>query len=152
MLSTESSKDRLARRVVSNPNNEIDEMNKNLSRFATVGLPLILVALTGCNRSSEVSFAQDVQPILKKHCVECHLSGGLGHQKSGFLVESYDSLMKGTKFGPVVVPGDALSSSLYRLVAGEVDASIRMPHGKDPLPAAEIAVVENWITQGAKNN
>lgn len=126
-------------------------MNKNLSRFA-VGLPLILVALTGCNRSSEVSFAKDVQPILKKHCVECHLPNGQGHAASGFLVDSYDSLMKGTKFGPVVVPGDALSSSLYRLVAGEVDASIRMPHGKDPLPAAEIAVVEAWITQGAKNN
>ena len=127
-------------------------MNKNLSRFVTVGLPLILVALTGCNRNAEVSFAKDVQPILKKHCVECHLPNGQGHAASGFLVESYDSLMKGTKFGPVVVPGDALSSSLYSLVAGEVDESIRMPHGKDPLPAAEIAVVEAWITQGAQNN
>nr|WP_246194786.1 c-type cytochrome domain-containing protein [Allochromatium palmeri] len=123
-----------------------------MSRFATVGLPLILVALSGCNRSSEVSFSQDVQPIISKHCAECHLPNGQGHAASGFLVESYDSLMKGTKFGPVVVPGDAVSSSLYRLVAGEVDESIRMPHGKDPLPTAEIAVIEAWITQGAKNN
>jgi hypothetical protein len=124
----------------------------NISRFATLSLPLILVALSGCDRSSEVSFAQNVQPILSQHCAECHLPNGQGHAASGFLIESYDSLMKGTKFGPVVVPGDALSSSLYRLVAGEVDESIRMPHGKDPLPAAEIAVVEAWITQGAQNN
>ena len=127
-------------------------MNKNLSRFAVVSLPLVLVALTGCNRPAEMSFAKDVQPILNKHCVECHLNGGQGHQASGFMVDSYAGLMKGTKFGPVIVPGDAVSSSFYRLVAGEVDASIRMPHGKDPLPAAEIAVVENWINQGAKNN
>lgn len=127
-------------------------MNKNLSRFAAVGLPLILVALTGCKPSSDVSFATDVQPILKKRCIECHLSNGQGHTASGFLVESYDALMNGTKYGPVVVPGDAVSSSLYRLVAGEVDASIRMPHRKDPLPAAEVAVIEAWINQGAKNN
>jgi len=126
-------------------------MNKHLSRFV-VGLPLILVALSGCKHSGEVSFARDVQPILKKHCVECHLTNGQGHAASGFLVESYDSVMKGTRFGPVVVPGDALSSSLYRLVAGEVDPSIRMPHRKDPLPSAELVVIERWINQGAKNN
>ncbi|MGQ9660601.1 MAG: c-type cytochrome domain-containing protein [Thermochromatium sp.] len=92
-------------------------MNNHLSRFAAVGLPLILLALTGCNRPSEVSFAQNVQPILKKRCVECHLNGGAGHVASGFLVESYETVMKGTKFGPVIVPGHAASSSLYRLVA-----------------------------------
>ena len=58
--------------------------------------------------------------------------------------------MKGTKFGPVVVAGDPLSSSLYRLVAGKVDPSIRMPHGKEALSQEEILKIEQWIEQGAK--
>ncbi|WP_242471020.1 c-type cytochrome domain-containing protein [Thiocystis violacea] len=122
-----------------------------MTHTALIALPLALV-LTGCGQPSNVSFKQDVLPIISKHCVECHLPGGAGHEASGFLVESHASLMKGTKFGPVIVPGDSLSSSLYRLVAGEVDASIRMPHGKDPLSQQEIAMIETWITQGAQNN
>lgn len=124
---------------------------KRIASSAALGLPLVLL-LAGCNKNPTVSYANDVDPIIKKHCVECHLNGGKGFLASGFLVESYASLMKGTKFGPVIVPGDPLSSSLYRLVAGEVDKSIQMPHGKEPIPADEIATIERWIEQGAKNN
>ncbi|NCF82564.1 MAG: hypothetical protein GWP74_13240, partial [Proteobacteria bacterium] len=67
-------------------------------------------------------------------------------------VDSHELVMKGTRFGPVIVPGDPLSSSLYRLVAGKVDASIRMPHGKEKLSDKEIEAVESWIAQGAKND
>lgn len=127
-------------------------MKRTLMRSAALGLPVVLM-LAGCGqRAANVSYSHDVQPIISKHCVECHLKGGKGQAASGFLVESYDSLMKGTKFGPVIVPGDSLSSSLYRLIAGEVDKSIRMPHGKDPISNQEIATIETWITQGAKNN
>ena len=125
-------------------------MKKYMSS-AALGLPLVLL-LAGCHKTPEISYAKDVEPIIKKNCVECHLQGGKGFVASGFLVESYESLMKGTKFGPVIVPGDPLSSSLYRLVAGEVDKSIQMPHGKDPIPASQITTIENWIVQGAKNN
>lgn len=125
-------------------------MKKSILTVA-LGLPLALI-LTGCDNAPVVSYAQNVRPIIDTHCVECHLPGGQGHVASGFLVESYDSLMKGTKFGPMIVPGDPLSSSLYRLVSGNVDESIRMPHGKDPIPADQIATIENWIAQGAQNN
>ena len=60
--------------------------------------------------------------------------------------------MKGTQYGPVIVAGDSASSTLYRLVAGKVDKSIQMPHGKEKLSSAEVATIENWIDQGAKNN
>jgi hypothetical protein len=60
--------------------------------------------------------------------------------------------MAGTRYGPVVVEGDALSSSLYRLVAGKVDESIQMPHGGVPLSEAQVRTLETWIDQGAQNN
>jgi cytochrome c553 len=124
-------------------------MKKQL-QFIMLGIPAALL-LAGCNQPA-VSFAKDVKPILEQNCVECHVNNGKGTVASGFVVDSYESLMKGTKFGPVVVAGDPLSSSLYRLVSGEVDKSIQMPHNKEPLSADKIAKIEQWIAQGAKNN
>lgn len=130
-------------------------MHQPLPRFAVFGLYGAFLLLAGygpVNAAGPVSFAKNVYPLFQKHCVECHLPNGQGHAVSGFSVESYETIMKGTKYGPVVVPGDALSSSLYRLLAGEVDPSIRMPHNKDPLPDSAIKLIESWIEQGAKNN
>lgn len=124
---------------------------KRIMKSAVLSLPAVLL-LAGCGDQAEVSFKRDIKPIFDQHCIECHLNGGQGHQASDFIVDSYESVMKGTKFGPVVVAGDPLSSSLYRLVAGEVDESIRMPHQKDPISDAKIAKIERWISQGARNN
>lgn len=130
-------------------------MNRYLPRFAAISVSGILVMLGAyapTSAAGPVSFSKNVYPLLQKHCVECHLPNGQGHAVSGFSVESYETIMKGTKYGPVIVPGDAISSSLYRLLAGEVDPSIQMPHNKDPLPPADIKLIETWIEQGAKNN
>lgn len=110
------------------------------------------LVLFGCGMEPDVSFKNDLRPVLDKHCAECHTGNAEGVEASGFLVETYESVMKGTKLGPVVVAGDPLSSNLYRLVAGKVDKSIQMPHGKAPLTGDEIRVVELWIEQGANNN
>ena len=112
----------------------------------------IVAAIAGCDKAPSVSFANDVNPILNKYCAECHTAQGEGTRESGYEVGSYESVMMGTKYGPVVVAGDSTSSTLYRLVAGKVDKSIQMPHGKQQLSAEEIAVIQNWIDQGAQNN
>jgi hypothetical protein len=110
-------------------------------------------ALGACSRAEPpVSFARDVQPVLNARCGACHVPGQAGFEASGLSTASYDSLMKGTKFGAVVVPGDALSSTLTMLVEGRADPSIRMPHGDQALPAAEQKILHDWVAQGAKNN
>ena len=118
-----------------------------------VGLGVVgLVALGGCEPKSgrgHLSYAKDVKPILDQYCGECHMPGGPGAEKSGFKVDNYRNVMKGTKFGPVIIPGSAESSTLYRLVAGKVDPSIRMPHGKEPLKPEEIETIRQWIEEGA---
>ena len=133
----------------------------------TVAVIFMFVALSaGCTR--EVSFKQDVYPILKKSCLSCHSAGGEGYAASGFSVESYESVMKGTKFGPVIVPGSSISSTLVVLVEHKADPSINMPRStkraleehnrfikswKVPmLPQEQIKLIREWIDQGAKNN
>jgi hypothetical protein len=97
-----------------------------------------------------ITFADDIQPILHYRCVECHQTGAAGMEQSGLDLTSYDGLMKGTKFGPVVVPKSAMTSNLLVLVSGQ--AEIRMPHNKKRLSPCEIDALRTWINQGAQNN
>ena len=53
-----------------------------------------------------VSFSEDVLPLLKFRCASCHQPGGEGYEQSGLDLTSYQGVMKGTTFGPMVVPGD----------------------------------------------
>jgi len=116
-------------------------------------------ALSGCER--QVSFSADVKPILDNYCVQCHSGSGEGESASGFAVDDYDSLMQGTKFGQVVVPGSSMSSSLYLVVTEKVDPKIHMPPHHDEslaegrgfaLSRTHIETIGTWIDQGAKNN
>ena len=125
----------------------------SIKRTVTLASALSAIVLAGCSAGpAAVSFKNDVKPLLDKYCTECHIPKGDGAIASGFVTDSYQNVMKGTRFGPVVVAADPLSSSLYRLVAGKVDPSIRMPHGKEALSQEEIRKIERWIEQGAKDN
>lgn len=123
---------------------------------------LIIAAIpvfgAGCDR--QVSFTNQVKPILTSNCMKCHDGTGEGSKKSGFNVMSYETLMKGTKFGPVIVPGDSSSSTLFRLIAHKADPKIQMPPHHldsmanekfDPLTKKQISTIKAWINQGAKN-
>jgi hypothetical protein len=113
-------------------------------------LPLVL---TGCGGEETVSFSQDVRPVLEQNCLECHQAGGSGLEASGFNMETYDGLMKGTNFGPMIIAGDAAGSNMLVLMEGRADPSISMPHGQqDPISQRDIQTIRLWIEQGAKNN
>jgi uncharacterized membrane protein len=109
--------------------------------------------VAGCDSAATVSYSKDVRPIIDGHCMECHKIGGKGESKSGLSMESYDDLMKGTKFGPMITPGDSFGSNLIILIEGRADPSIYMPKGKHgPLTKEEIELIKKWIDQGAQNN
>ena len=112
--------------------------------------------LQGCERAEPaVSYEKEVRPLLVRRCVDCHSKAkqGEGFVKTGLSMDSYESLMRGTKFGAVVKPGDSFTSVLVMLVEGRADPSIKMPHGdKEGLSQTEIDTLRKWIDQGAKNN
>jgi uncharacterized membrane protein len=116
--------------------------------------PLALVAgLAACDKEApftQVTYTADVEPIIQQRCLECHAPGQEGAKASGYVMDSYEGVMKGTKYGPVIVPGSSESSSLYRLVAGQADPSIQMPHGKEPLSTEQVKTIRLWIDKGAE--
>ena len=113
----------------------------------TLVAALIGSGLAGCSRT--VTFA-DVQPLLTEKCAACHTGDQEGVKKSGFSVSSYETVMKGTRLGPVIVPGSAESSSLYRMVSGATDPKIHMPHNGKSLNVHQIELIRRWIDQGAQ--
>ena len=115
----------------------------SLSAFAQNSAPV----------QKEVSFKSDVRTILDEYCMGCHKPGGKGYEKSGLDMRTYESLMKGTKFGPVITPGSSLTSTLNVLVSGHADPAISMPFGiKTGLPKDKVELLNKWVNQGAKNN
>lgn len=93
--------------------------------------------------STDVSFSQDVLPILRASCGACH--GSLG----GWGSESYDAVMTSGNNAPVVMPGDPDDSLLVRLL--EDPGSGLMPPG-GALSDAEIQLIRDWIAAGALDN
>lgn len=106
----------------------------------------------GCSQKTAISYQNDVVPLIKDHCIACHSVGGEGYIKSGLDLASYSGLMKGTKFGPVVVQGNSVSSTLMRLIEHKADPSIAMPYHQTKLPEDHIKIIGAWIDQGAKDN
>jgi len=118
----------------------------------TLSAMAVATLLTGCgdDKAKALTYQSNIKPILEANCVSCHVPGGAGFEKSGLRLDSHEAILKGTQFGPVVVPGSSVSSTLYRLVSGQADPSIRMPHGAAALPEADVATIAAWIDQGAK--
>ena len=98
------------------------------------------------------SFSEDILPIFKGRCVSCHQSGGAGHEKSGLDLTTYEGLMKGTKFGAMVVPRDPESSNLMWLLDWRASPEVRMPHGKKKLSICDRNAIRAGIGEGAKDN
>lgn len=99
------------------------------------------------------AFRNAVHPLLRKHCMECHQPGGKGYRRSGLDMRTYISLMKGTDFGPVVVPGDAFTSNLMVLIEGRASSRLKMPHSElRNLSRREKHLIRAWINRGARNN
>ena len=70
-----------------------------------------------------VTFAKDIQPMLKESCVRCH---GTERPKAQLRLDSLEGVLKGAKQGPVLKTGDSASSLLVKAVS-QLDPESAMP-------------------------
>ena len=115
---------------------------------------LVLLLISGCATQREISFQRDINPILHDKCQRCHLPpNGIGYVRTGLNMQSYDTLMKGTMFGSVIIPGDSKRSVINKLIEGRAGEMMRMPHGDTKkLNTEEVEYLKLWVNQGALNN
>lgn len=92
----------------------------------------------------QVSFREDIEPILYKHCASCHAGA---HREGGFSITTRDELLKGGATGPAVIVGKSQTSLLISLVGG-LDESRAMPMDGPRLSSEQIGALRAWIDQG----
>ncbi len=119
---------------------------------AAIAAALTLLAAAGAVAQQPVTFSEDILPIMKIRCIECHQPGGAGYQASGLDLRTYQGLMKGTKYGPIVIPGNAYLSNLNVLIEGRAANKLRMPHDGKKLSRCEIDSFRRWVNRGAKDD
>ncbi len=105
---------------------------------------VMLTSSPGLRAQEQVSEADALAAL--KRCSQCH---GPSLQMSKLDLSTREGMLKGGEKGPAVVPGNAEASPLYRRVAGLQTPA--MPMAPVPaLNAQEVALLKNWIDQGAK--
>ena len=111
---------------------------------------MLVFVLTGC--ASQCRLSKSVMPMPVAKCLSCHSEGSEGFEATGFSVESYEQVMKGTRNGPVIEPGYSYFSTLQIVVEHRADPSTSMPKDSAKLSGSDIQLIGEWIDQGARNN
>lgn len=116
--------------------------------------PLLFVLLLSDCAHQQVSYKNDLTPIVNNKCVECHTApNGNGYRTTGMAMTSYDELMKGSIYGPIVIAGDSQRSILNMLVEGRAGNVRKNLHDNNrELSDEEIRLFKEWVEQGAKDN
>ena len=92
-------------------------------------------------RQAAISFSKDIAPWMVEQCSRCHINA----ERGGFSLANYTALMKGSKGGVVLFPGDPVGSRLVETIeTGD------MPRSGKKVTAENIAKLKQWIKEGAK--
>lgn len=112
--------------------------------IASIGMFFYAANADQTARLSDVNFDRDVRPILSQHCFKCH--GPDAATAAGGL--RLDSLTEAAKSEGIIVPGAPEKSYLIKRVSA---AEMPPPDsGMKPLTPAQVAILTQWIKQGAR--
>jgi len=96
----------------------------------------------------QINFEKQVAPILTQHCIACHQPG---KTKGGLDLSNLKAALKGGESGPALEMGKAAESELLTRVKPESPGmKPDMPRQGEPLNASQVAILAQWIDQGAK--
>ncbi|MBC8245478.1 MAG: SUMF1/EgtB/PvdO family nonheme iron enzyme [Verrucomicrobia bacterium] len=104
------------------------------------------LAWLGGLAKAEVSFENQVQPVLASACLSCH---GEKKPKGELQLHTQAGLLEGSEYGKVVAPGKPEESSLYTSTVLPPDDDDIMPPKGEPLTADQANVLKEWIAAGA---
>ena len=146
-------------------------MRTHVARLTLVLGGVVAAAFTiGCGSSnspsapstSTVNFSTQVQQqIFNPACVACHTDDGrtpagappgLNLKNAGVSISNLVNAAATGKAGAVrVIPGNPNGSYLIQKLEGAADiAGVRMPRNANPLTNEQIALIKQWIQEGAK--
>ena len=126
------------------PPNEKDRLNKSqleeLKKWIAGG-----AKFREAVASAPAVTQHDIIPLLHLRCVACH---GGRRQEAGLDLRTKESILKGGKSGPAVVPGKPEESLLIqRIKSGEMPPRRKLVSvSVKPMEATELELLSQWIT------
>ena len=100
--------------------------------------------------AKKVSFDKQIRPILQARCLGCHQPAKAG---GAYVMTSFAGLLKGGESkDAAIMPGHADESHMLEVVTPGKDGKAEMPRDAAPLSAGEIALLSQWIAQGAPDD
>ncbi len=111
------------------------------------GLFLSVLAFGTAASAAEVSYYNDLRPIVERSCQGCHQPAS---KMGGLDLTSYEAIAAGGNKGPALVAGAGDDSLVVALLTGAAEP--RMPFGQDPLPDSDIELFRRWVNEGAKDD
>jgi mono/diheme cytochrome c family protein len=115
-------------------------MRRALQASAVLLCTLALLPYFIASSQTTIDFARDIQPIFAAHCADCH---GSKKQESNLRLDDKASAAR------VITPGQSQQSRLLHRVLG-LNGEPRMPLNRAALSAAQIALLQRWINEGAE--
>ncbi|WP_395744256.1 PSD1 and planctomycete cytochrome C domain-containing protein [Prosthecobacter sp.] len=101
---------------------------------------LIALLLFTAAGQAAVDYTTQIKPLLQQHCVKCH---GATTQKSQLKLDTAAAARTGGKRGP------ALPELLVQVISGSHGEIPQMPYKRGPLDSAQIALIKQWVAEGA---
>jgi hypothetical protein len=98
-------------------------------------------------RRGQVSFINDVAPILKENCFACHDSK---KRKGKLDMTTYETFRKGGSKDDPIEAGKPGESLIIDLLTAKGAGRMPPKEAGDALPKEKVAVIAQWITEGAK--
>jgi ankyrin repeat protein len=108
---------------------------------SVLGLCFFVCAMTA-QTGAKVDFAKEILPLFRQNCVTCH---GPAVQQAGLRLDRKSSALK--PFSRRISAGSSENSVLYHRISGTEYGPQMPPTGA--MRAEQIALVKNWIEQGA---
>ena len=113
-------------------------------------LPALALLLAGNGEAAEIHFSRDIRPILSENCFFCH--GPDDKKREANLRLDDEAGAKTSNDGVIaVVPGDPEKSALIaRIVSKDPGEVMPPPKQHKTISPAQVALLKEWIKQGAK--
>ncbi|MBK1834731.1 PSD1 and planctomycete cytochrome C domain-containing protein [Roseibacillus ishigakijimensis] len=111
---------------------------------------LLLLSLGSGSLAADISFNFQIRPILSKNCIGCH-GPDPGDRKADLRLDTFAGVTNPESGDAVIIPGKPEESLfMERVLTDDPDDVMPPPEHGHKLSAEQIALLEQWIREGAE--